>query len=139
MHVVLSALVMMNLTIVARFVQLVHPFKIKWTFIKTIDKADYFDYNYIKYIFALIIIYNVICFSIIDTLLLYPPWILFIWWWELFTSRRFKLALIISIVDMFGYSYLCNFLSPLLIPNVIWSIYIVYLGIWYQNCISNFL
>ncbi len=127
----------MNLTIVARFVQLVHPFKIKWTLIKSIDKAEYFDYDYIRYVFGLIICYNVFCFSVLDSLYLCPPWILFIWWWEWFTSTRFKLALFVSILNVLGYSYLSNFLSPMLIPNVVWSMYIVYLGIWYQNCISS--
>lgn len=137
MHVALATLVMMNLTIVARFTQLVHPFKIRWTLMKQLDKAEYFDYNYIRYIFSILIIYNVLCLSTIDSLYLCPPWVLFIWWWELFTSTRFKSALFVSTINMFGYSYLTNFLSILLLPNVLWSIYIVYLGIWYQNCISN--
>lgn len=137
MHVGLATLIMLNLTIMARFVQLVHPFRIKWTQLKNIDKADYFDYTYIKITFGIIIIYNVFCLSLLDNMILCPLWVGLVWWWELFTSLRFKFAILLSLVDMFGYSYLSNFVSFLLIPNVIWSMYIVYLGIWYQNCISS--
>lgn len=138
MHAGLAILIQMNLTIVSRFVQLVHPFKIKWNLIKQLDKADYLNYTYIKWIFGFIIVYNVACLKFLDTLYLCPCWVGMVWWWEWFLSTRFRLAIFISMVDMFAYAYLCQFVSLLMIPNIIWCIYIAYLSIWYQNCISNF-
>ena len=138
MHVGLAILVQMNLTILSRFIQLVHPFKIKLNLIKQLDKADYLDYKYIKIIFVCLIIYNVVCLKILDTPLLCPCWVGLIWWWEWFLSTRFRLAIAISFIDMFAYAYLCQFVSLLMIPNIIWCIYILYLSIWYQNCISSF-
>ncbi len=137
MHWGLAVLIQMNLTIVDRFVQLVHPFKIKYNLLKQLDQADYFDYSVIKVLFSIIIMYNVMCLKILDTLYLCPCWVCLVWWWEYFLSTRFRIAIAIALLDMLAYAYLCQFVSVLMIPNVVWCIYIVYLSIWYQNCISS--
>ena len=134
MHVGLAALIIMNLSIVARFTQLKHPFFIKWRYIDSLAfKAEYFDKKILKTFFVFITFYNIVCISIFED---YLPlncllWFLSIWWWDFFVSGKFTISFIISMIDLFGYSYLSH-TSLFFIPTTLYFIYIVYLSTMYK-------
>lgn len=133
MHVGLSALIIMNLSIIARFTQLKHPFFIKWTYINSLAfKAEYFDTHTIKYMFIFILIYNIGCFSIFghQLVLMSILWFISVWWWDFFASGKFYLAFIVSFLNLIGYTYLSNE-SLIFVPNTIYFIYILYLSTMY--------
>lgn len=134
MHAALAALIIMNLSIVARFTQLKHPFIIKWTYINSLHfEAEYFNKEKLKIVFILICLYNIACFSFFDTLLFHMSflWFISIWWWDFFVSGKFNFALLTSLIDLFGYSYLTH-KHHYFIGNVIYFVYIVYISIMYK-------
>ena len=133
MHVGLASLIILNLSIIARFTQLKHPFFIKWTYINSLTfRAEYFDTKIFKSMFLFILIYNVGCFSLFDDqiVLMCILWFISIWWWDFFASGKFNLAFIISFLNLIGYTYLSN-QSLLFVPNIIYFVYILYLSTMY--------
>ena len=134
MHVGLALLIILNLSMIARFTQFKHPFFIKWTYINSLTfQADYFDTNILKFMFLFILIYNIGCLSLFDDqlILMCILWFISIWWWDFFATGKFNLALITSFLNLFGYTYLSN-KSFFFIPNTIYFVYIVYLSTMYK-------
>ncbi len=133
MHVGLAALIIMNLSIIARFTQFKHPFFIKWTYINSLTfQAEYFDTKILKIMFFFMLIYNIGCFSLFDDqiVLMCMLWFISIWWWDFFASGKFNLALIVSCLNLIGYAFLSN-ISLLFTPHTIYFVYIAYLSIMY--------
>lgn len=134
MHIALATLIFMNLCLIARITQFKHPFIIRWTYINSLSyKADYFYPQKMKYLFSVMLIYNIFCLSFVDNHIEYilSLWFIFVWWWDFFTTGKFKLCTCISTIDLLGYSFLSHYLSFFFIPNVVYFVYITYLSIFY--------
>lgn len=131
MHFFIASLVMLNITVLSRFVQFTHPFKIKWSSIKSLEKAEYFDYKYIKIIFACFILFNIFLLFLYDDYYSLIPWVLVIWWWKWFTNRNFMLCCIVSVLSIVAYAFL-GIKYIYYNVNIIWSAYTFYLAIWYK-------
>ncbi|MAT62498.1 MAG: hypothetical protein CL881_01725 [Dehalococcoidia bacterium] len=127
----MASLIMLNTTIISRFLQFTHPFKIKWSSIKGLEKAEYFDYACIKAIFAAFMTLNVFLLFLYDNYYSLIPWVLVIWWWKWFTNRKFILCGILSVLSIAAYAVL-GIKNIYYNVNIIWSAYTFYLAIWYK-------
>lgn len=127
----MASLVMLNITVLSRFMQLTHPFKIKWSSIKALEKAEYFDYFYIKIWFSVIILINVGLLHLYNNYYTSIPWVFTIWWWKCFTSKNFNACIVLSFLSMVGYGFL-GIKMIFYNINILWSAYTFYLAIWYK-------
>lgn len=125
----MATLIMFNLTIVARLVQCTHPVKIKWSNIRSLEQAEYFDYRVIKALFAAMILDNVLMVARYEDYRLGVLWLPNIWWWKFFTNKRFEVCMLLSVLSIVGYALL---LKMYYYVNIVWSTYTFYLAFWYK-------
>lgn len=147
-NALLYSVINFQLTLTYRMLQGVSPIKIRLDRIKQYDPPFGMSITCLKIVFGLLIIYMGIPLSFVQnkitvaSYLIY--WFLTIWWWRYFSLCTFKKCVYISStmtsIVLIGLSILFhhnNLFVYFSMPYLWWSVYTLYISIWYDRSYVN--
>jgi hypothetical protein len=139
-YLLLSLVLNVNLSILARMIQGAQPFHINTDKIHPLETPKILlNFAHIRIIFITLMIYNSLLiatdFNIHGIFLYAIYWLPVIWWWEEFYNLRFQRALLVSSISAKISIILVVVFEPhplFWVPSILWSIYITYLSAWFE-------
>lgn len=122
-----------------RMLQGIMPFHLNLTKIRSYPQPWILpDFKVIRVLFVLLVLYNSVVLSILFFReVLIPYYVLYIMtiaWVHQFTTAKFYTAFKITAVCTM-YATVLVIELPILMPNAIWCIYLLYISSWYNWCL----
>ena len=141
-NAVIFSLVNFNITLAFRMIQRQSPLKIRLNRIRQYDPPFGVSISVMKICFGTLVLYMGYPLSMLSNKILIgcylKYWFLTVFWWHYFSICHFKMCIYLSsMTSLTMISYLSIYSDILWIVPCLWSVYTLYISIWFNMSYVN--